>query len=186
MTAGLQLAVALDGQQRPEQRHAADEVVGPVDRVDVPAHGCVARLGPVLLADQAMVREGVVEPLADAPLDGRVGLRHEGAVGLGLDDEVAPEVVARRHVGLVARSLGELEPAPQLGIRAAPEPGRPVRAEARWLVHDRIRSPVGSHSGSRTTSNPIHSPKTSTSPRVPIAAAGGRYAYAIERSTAKP
>ncbi len=170
---GLELAVALDGQQRPEQRHAADEVVGPVDRVDVPADGRVAGLGAVLLADQAVIREGVRESLADAPFDRRVGLRHEGPVGLGLDDEVAAEVRSRRHVGLVAGGLRDVEPATQLDVGPPPEPGRPFRA-VRRVAHDRIRSPVGSHSGSRATSNPIHSPKTSTSPRVPIAAVGGR------------
>ena len=71
---GLQLAVALDGQQRPEQGHATDVVVGPVDRVDVPAHRRVAGLGAVLLADEAVVGEGREEPLADAALDRRVGL----------------------------------------------------------------------------------------------------------------
>ena len=92
MTDGLELAVALDREQRPEQRHAADEVVGAVDRVDVPADGRVAGLGAVLLADEAVVRERVGDPLADAPLDRRVGLGHERPVGLGLDLEVAPEV----------------------------------------------------------------------------------------------
>ena len=42
--AGLELAVALDREERPEQRHAADVVVGAVDRVDVPADRRVARL----------------------------------------------------------------------------------------------------------------------------------------------
>ena len=42
--AGLELAVDLDGQERAEERHAPDEVVGAVDRVDVPADPGVAGL----------------------------------------------------------------------------------------------------------------------------------------------
>ena len=79
-------------------------------------------------------------------------------------------------VGLVAGGERDVEPAAQLGVGAAPERGRPVGAEGRRRVgHARILSPAGSYSGSRATSKPIHSPKTSTSPRVPIAArSGGR------------
>ena len=90
--ARLELAVALDREERAEQRDAAHEVVGAVDRVDVPADRGLGRFGAELLADQPVVREGGVEPLADHLLDRLVGLGHEAAVGLGLDDEVAPEV----------------------------------------------------------------------------------------------
>ena len=44
----------------------------------------------------------------------------------------------------------------------------------------------GSYSGSRTTSKPTHSSNSSISPRVPIPRSGGRYAKAIDRSTANP
>ena len=55
--------------------------------------------------------------------------------------------------------------------------GRPVRRRRphRRVAHARILAPSGSYSGSRATSKPIQSPKTSTSPRVPMAArSGGR------------
>ena len=62
-------------------------------------------------ADQAMVREGGQQPLADPGLDGRIGLGHERPVGLGLDVQVAAEVVAGQLVGLVACRLGDVQPA---------------------------------------------------------------------------
>ena len=65
------------------------------------------------------------------------------------------------------RRSASVEPAAQLGVRAAPERGAPLGSEARRLAHARILSPFGSQSGSRTTSAPTHSPKTSISPRVP-------------------
>ncbi len=55
--------------------------------------------------------------------------------------------------------------------RRRPADQSPPKAVA---AHARIRSPAGSQSGSRITSKPIQSPKTSTSPRVPIDASGGR------------
>ena len=175
-TRRLELAVALDREQRPEQGHAADEVVGAVDRVDVPADRRVGGLAAVLLADEAVIRERVEEAPADHPLDLGVGLGHERLVGLGRDLEVAPEMPPRHEVRLVAGGERDVQPAAQLGVRTAPEPGRPFRAEARRRIgHARILAPVGSYSGSRATSKPIQSPKTSTSPRVPIAArSGGR------------
>ena len=117
----LELAVALDREQGPEQRHAADVVVGAVDRVDVPADRRVAGLGAVLLADEPVVRERVEDPLADHPLDRRVGLGHERPVGLGRDLEVAPEMAPGDRVGLVAGGQRDVEPAAQLGVGAAPE-----------------------------------------------------------------
>ncbi len=118
-----------------------------------------AVLRPVLLADEAVVRVGLADQGADASFDGGVGLGHEGPVGLGLDDEIAPEVLERQRVG---------------GIGAGQRERQPL-VVARF-GHDRILAPSGSYSGSRATSKPIHSPKTSTSPRVPIATVGGRYA----------
>ena len=133
----------------------------------------VARLRAVLLADEPVVGERREEPLADPRLDRRVGLRHERPVRLGIDREVAAEMRPGDHVGLVAGGLGDLQPAAQLRVGAAPEARGPVAPERR-AAHARIRSPAGSHSGSRMTSKPIQSPKTSTSPRVPMAASGGR------------
>ena len=83
----------------------------------------VAGLGAVLLADQAVIREGVGEPLADAPLDRRVGLGDERAVGLRLDDQVAAEVRrARSRRPRRRRPERDVEPAAQLGVGPAPEP----------------------------------------------------------------
>src|SRR4029077_16913067 len=61
--ADLHLAVALDAQQRAEEGHAADEVVGAVDGVDVPAHGRPDSLLALLFADQAVVRVGSQDAL---------------------------------------------------------------------------------------------------------------------------
>ena len=181
----LELAVDLECEQRSEQRDPADEVVGPVDRVDVPATAGRARLRAVFLANQAVLRIRRQDPLADEPFNRLVGHRHEGTVRLGHDLQVAPEVEQRKGVSCVAGSLGESEPGIELnrgnaGARCAP--GRAAgdgscdrRGESRLAGfgrgrHARIRSPAGSKSGSVATSKPIHSPKTSISPRVPIAA----------------
>ena len=120
--------------------------------------------------------------------DRLVGLGHEAAVGLGLDDEVAPKVSPGDDVGLVAGGHGDVEPATQLGVGAAPERCRPVAPERRvvrrghradprtfrvpeWLANDLEADPL-----------PKDVDLTARSER----AVGGRYAYAIERSTAKP
>ena len=168
----------------PNSGHAADEVVGPVDRVDVPAGRGVAGLGAVLLADEPVVRVRRRDPRPDDPLDRRVGLGHERPVGLRRDLEVAAEHRSGDHVGLVAGRVGEREPRLELRLRhgssaalqAAPNPPDWSRASAdRSATRSRrIRAFVGSQSGSRTTSKPTHSPKTSISPRVPIGASGGR------------
>ena len=57
MTPADDLAILLDREQRAEQRDAAHEVVGAVDRVDVPADAAGPGLGAVFLADKAVVRE---------------------------------------------------------------------------------------------------------------------------------
>ena len=155
----------------PNSGHAADEVVGPVDRVDVPADRGVGRLGPVLLADEAVIREGGRDPLPDQPLDRLVGGGHERSVGLGHHLDVAPEVAQGDLVGRVAGGLGEGQPVVELvgrGARPARAPGRPERGLDRgaglpgrgrfgcaadracgrhpavFVGHDRILAPFGS------------------------------------------
>ena len=49
--------------------------------------------------------------------------------------------------------------------------------------HARIRSPLGSKSGSSVTTPATHSPKISTATSVPTPCSAGRYAYAIDFST---
>ena len=49
--------------------------------------------------------------------------------------------------------------------------------------HARIRSPLGSKSGSSATTPATHSPKISTATSVPTPCSAGRYAYAIDFST---
>ena len=61
-TPDLQLAVASDAEQRPEQRHAAHEVVRAVDRIEVPADAGVGVARPELLADDAVTGERVRDP----------------------------------------------------------------------------------------------------------------------------
>ena len=104
----------------------------------------VAGLGPVLLADEAVIGVRGRDPRPDRPLDRRVGLGDERPVGLGRDLEVAPEGAAGERVGLVAGGVSELEPAVELRLRcrAGDSPTTPRRRGAS-CVHDRIRSPAG-------------------------------------------
>ena len=91
-------------------------------------------LRPEFLADDPVVRVGSRDPAPDRRLDGGVGLGHEGPVGLGLDHEVAPEMLERDRVGLVAARQREGEP------RAAGV-GRGVGF---GVGHERILAPSGS------------------------------------------
>ena len=179
---GLQLAVVLHREQRSEERHAADEVVGAVDRVDVPAGRGVSRLGAVLLADEPVVGPLRVDPASNRAFDRLIGFGHERPVRLRRDPEIAAEGRPRQLVRLVAGGLSERQPPIDLLRRRRRQTGAPFDAVSAGLVaqaavptgHARIRSFDGSQSGSRTASKPIHSPKTSISPRVPIGASGGR------------
>ena len=117
--------------QRAEQRHPAHEVVGAVDRVEVPADAGVRVAGPEFLADDAVRRERVGDSCPQLLLDPAVGLGDEGPVGLRLDDEVAAERTQRDRVGRVAQLEGKFEPTVQLGLVAAAERGRPLGAELR-------------------------------------------------------
>ena len=134
----LELAVALDGEQRPEQGDAADEVVGAVDRVDVPADRRVGGFAAVLLADETVIRERVEEAPADHPLDLGVGLGHERLVGLGRDLEVAPEMSPGNDIRLVASGQGDVKPAAaaRRPCRAGTTPTSPGR---RWQPTRRSR-----------------------------------------------
>ncbi len=122
----LELAVALDREERPEEGHAAHEVVGPVDRVDVPAGRGGAGLGAVLLADQAVLRPGRADPRPDRPLDRGVHLGHERPVGLGRDLQVAPERRSGHGVCLVAGVVGKGEPRVELGVGCPAQAGAPL------------------------------------------------------------
>ena len=140
---GLQLPVPLDGEQRRKHRHPADEVMGPVDRVDVPAGRRFAGLDPVLLADEAVVRVCRADPGPDHPLDRRVGLRDERPVGLGRDLQVAAKRRAGDRVCLVGGLVGQRKPLVQLRLRRSGARGGPGGPEGH-VVHDRSRSPAGS------------------------------------------
>ena len=107
---GLELAVLLDAQQCAEQRHATDEVVCAVDRIDVPTDPRLRRLHPVLLADQTVIRMGAKDPFADHAFDGGVGLRDQRTIGLGRDLEVASEVSKGDRVGLVGDREPQVDP----------------------------------------------------------------------------
>ena len=161
MMPGLQLAVPLDAEQRPEDRNAAEVVVGPVDGVEEPAHRRAARVDPEFLADDPMAGEGIGNPVAEESLDRGVGFGDERPVGLPRRHGVAPKVPQGDGIGLVAPAEGGLDPAPQLRVGAAPKGRAPVRAEGRIGSggQDRILVPSGSQSGSRATSNPTHDPE---------------------------
>jgi hypothetical protein len=112
----LELTVAFHCQEHPEQGHAAHEVVGAVDGIDVPAGRGIALFRAVLLPDQPMVGERVGQPFADHLLDGPISLRDERPIGLGLDDQVASEARSRELVGHVRARQGDLEPAAELRL----------------------------------------------------------------------
>jgi hypothetical protein len=85
------------------------------------------------------------------------------------------------HV-LVSHDSNDTPAEPRLkGADPSEAGGRASAANPRCQA--RTRSPDGSNSGSRATSPCTQTPKTSTSTEVPISTSGGRYAYAIERST---
>jgi hypothetical protein len=168
---GLQLTLPLGGEEGGEERHAADVVVRSVDGVDVPPNVRAAGVRAQLLADDAVAREGRRDPVPDQPLDACVRLGDERAVRLAADRHATPEVPQGDLVGPVAPAERGLDPAAELLVGPAAKAGAPVRSIR--LAHERIRSPSGSHSGSRMTSKPIHSPKMSISPRVPNAASSG-------------
>ena len=148
-----------------------------VDRVDVPAGRRVAGLGAVLLADEAVIRVRRADPAADRPLDRRVGLGHERPIGLGRISRSRRNAVERDRVGLVAGGVGEREPRVELRRRtprrSSARPGRPVGPRRPPLTPGSARS-SGRRAARASTSKPIHSPKTSISPRVPIGASGGQ------------
>ena len=91
-------------QGRPH-RHAADEVLGAVDRVDDPAPVAAGRrVVAELLAEQRVVRALRRQRRADGGLDRPVGVADRSQVGLGLDDQVErPEPLQRKEIG----SIGE-------------------------------------------------------------------------------
>ena len=72
-----------DRQQGGEDRDSAHEVVGRVDRVDVPANARRALLvGTELLADDPVTRKRDPDPLTRQRFDPQVGVRHERSVQL--------------------------------------------------------------------------------------------------------
>ena len=153
--ADLHLAVARDADERAEQGHPADEVVGPVDGVQVPAHrGLRARLA-LLLADEPVVGMGGQDPLAQAAFDGLVDLRHQAAVRLGGDLQApagsppGPSRRPRRTWPGRARATRAAPPrCPAAGPRSTPrrrrrptDPGRSRRGSARWPDRRAARGP---------------------------------------------
>jgi hypothetical protein len=149
----LELVIHLHREERPEERHAADVVVGPVDGVDVPADPGVAGLLAVLLAHQAVVRMRRPDARAHEPLDCLVRLRDEGAVRLRRGRDVATEPAQGDLVGGVADGKAQLQPGPQVRLRGTAAGGAPVRTEAGgWLCAVGHRSLV--HSLGETVSVP--------------------------------
>ena len=93
-------------QGRPH-RHAADEVLGAVDRVDHPAPLAVAGRA-LLLAEHGVARPGPGQGAADALLDRLVGVGHRGQVGLVHHVQVQRLEPARgQRVGVVGQHVRE-------------------------------------------------------------------------------
>ena len=107
----------------PHTGHAAQEVRGAVDRVDDPLPGRVA-LGAELLAEDAVARAGLGEPVADGAFDREIGLGDRRAVGFRLHVEVdGAEPGERDGVGEVGEFEGEIEVFGVVG-------GHPIRLSA--------------------------------------------------------
>ena len=127
MTAGLQLAVPLDGQERREDRDAAHVVVGRIDRVEYPADRGTRLVLPNSSPRTPWSGNGLGDPVAHQALDGRIGLGHERLVRLALDIEVAAEVAHGDVVRGVAPAERGVDPAAELRLGATPEAGTPSR-----------------------------------------------------------
>ena len=96
------IAVHQPDERRPD-RHAADVVLGGVDRVDHPAPR--ARAAPAgLLAEHRVPRPGPAQHVPQRLLGGVVGVRHRRQVRLGLDPEVGGTEPPR---GDVVRRVGK-------------------------------------------------------------------------------
>jgi hypothetical protein len=96
--------------QRAEQRHAADEGFGAVDRVKHPDEFGRLALRAELLADDAVLGEARRDQLAHRRLGGAVGHRHRRPVGLVVDGDPLAEIRADRlssRVGEVGRERQE-------------------------------------------------------------------------------
>ena len=114
--ADAQLAVLLEREQRRPDRHAADVVLGAVDRVDDPPAAAsrprcrTPRRGP------RRPGRAACQPVADQLLGRVVGLGDRGEVGLGLDLQVVRAEAAQRDLVGVG---GELEGEGEIGVDAA-------------------------------------------------------------------
>ena len=169
----------------PNSGTPADEVVGAVDRVDVPADGRVRR--PRCRTPRRPGR-GRGRRRAIRAADHRA--RWPCRPGSRTSDRAwsrsarSRRKCARAIASASSQAASATSSQPRSSASVPRRRSRGPVGPNRGPLTTRIRSPVGSYSGSRATSNPIHSPNTSTSPRVPIAArpAAGRR----RRSSARP
>ena len=124
---------ALDGQQRPEQRHAAHEVVGPVDRVDVPADDARPPRVPYSSPTRpwsgirSAIRSRISRSMAVSAWVTNV---RSGLVSMTRSRRKCAQ---RDRVRLVAAGQRDVEPAAQLGVvprRAPPTSRRRRRSRA--------------------------------------------------------
>ncbi len=94
------LAVDDQGEQCGPHRHAAHEVLGPVDGVDQPGRHPGLQPAPLLLPRHGVGGEGGGQPVARERLDLEVGLGDRAAVGLRARVHPAREPAQRERVGL--------------------------------------------------------------------------------------
>ena len=90
------------GHQDAEGGLAGDERLGAVDGVQHPHVFGVGAVGPVFLADDAVVRLLGLDQGAQGRLGGPVGFRHGAGIGLGFGQQAGAEAdhdLGRRHVG---------------------------------------------------------------------------------------
>ena len=103
------MAVVNERDQRGPDRDSADEVVGPVDRVDDPASGAVAG-GVELLTLDRVQGTGAFELVANDFLRCLVGVTDQREIGLGLDHEIlGPEAGHRDPLHGIGKHVREAQ-----------------------------------------------------------------------------
>src|SRR5581483_4202420 len=99
----------LEPDEHAVERHAANERLRPVDRVDDPAPAARPRLLAVLLAQEPVVGERVAERGPERFLGAAIGDRDRRLVGLALDVDAFPEVLERDSAGAHDRLARDLQ-----------------------------------------------------------------------------
>ena len=95
--------------QRAEQRTPDHERLGAIDRIEPPHELGIQALAGELLAVDAVLRIGRADQRAQDLLGLAIGDRHRAGVGLALDRDWRPIVLAHHRAGRVRQAQGELD-----------------------------------------------------------------------------